>query len=189
MSESFTREELERAASRLGHILSMRKILDSAVGDILWTEERLRYWLGFGCEWLTEVVAEARRLREKCGKPHCRDGMHCRCESCHDGGVHSLFPDLSPQIANDDDTITVGELRAALIRNNISISRSQCDNLADRLAADIHAHREPDYPEGTVVQDADGKKWLRTGVRSWKLQIWSGRVYDNSEPRRPLAVI
>lgn len=73
---------------------------------------------------MQEVLAEARRLRE-------------------------------PSIANDDDVITVGELRAWLKRRStLSTTTIRKDGGIDELAADIVSHREPEYPEGTVVRDA-----------------------------------
>ena len=164
MSESFTREELRLAASRLGHVVSMDRILTAAAGngEASLDEERLRYWLGYGCEWLTEIVAEARRLRQ-------------------------------PPIANDEDELTVGELRAWLERQLSSPSRIQFTtsltrDSIDKIMADIHAHREPDYPAGTVVQDADGIDWKRKGA-GWSKTIWSVSVSPLSAPVRPLTVL
>lgn len=107
---------------------------------------------------MQEVLAEARRLRE-------------------------------PSIANDDDVITVGELRAWLKRRStLSTTTIRKDGGIDELAADIVSHREPEYPEGTVVRDAKKDWWFLNAVHKWESFGVSGCVnYD--VPARPLTVV
>jgi hypothetical protein len=161
MSETFTRRELDIAASRMGHIFSMNLLLAKAeaAGESSWDEEQLRRWLGYHCSWLTETVAEARRLRE-------------------------------PSIANDDDVLTVGELRQAIYREHAAamiMSKTSADKRTDKLMANIIAHREPEYTEGTIVTDAQGIQWKRSGA-GWSRHGWSTDIFPLGEPRRPLKV-
>lgn len=166
MSETFTREELLTAATRLGHQFSMNKLtggnFSGTLGD-QWTAEQLIIRLGYSSEWIREVLEEARRLR-------------------------------LPPIANDDDVLTVGELRAWLerqmggpLRNDVTMKLRR--ESIDKLAADIHALREPEYPEGTVVKDATGQEWKRTKSGNWRQRVWSGSIHEDSLPVRPLEVI
>lgn len=63
-------------------------------------------------------------------------------------------------IANDDDTITIGELRAYFS------GRSFADRVTDEIAEWIFEHREPEYAEGTVVKDSSGFFWRHQ--RDWR---------------------
>lgn len=93
-----------------------------------------------------------------------------------------------PVIENDDDTLTVEELTEAMKRVIGSWSSSTVEWRVSDIMRDIRAHREPDYPEGTVVEDAQGRQWKRRDA-GWSRRNWSTDIFPLSEPRRPLAVI
>lgn len=94
----------------------------------------------------------------------------------------------SPVIANDDDQLTVGELRAAWKRRYPTLSVPTADLEIDQIVQDINDHREPEWIAGDVVKDADGKFWKRTSGN--KNHAWatfeSAMYHDFDSPKRPL---
>jgi hypothetical protein len=77
--------------------------------------------------------------------------------------------------------ITLDELRAALIRKGYRVLNAQ------EIYEDAVAHREPEWAEGDVVEDADGHFWERTGRTDLP---WTGfgsaMAYAHGRPERPL---
>ena len=58
----------------------------------------------------------------------------------------------------------------------------------ERVKAKILAHREPEYPTGTVVRDERGMHYFLTADRRW-LMFGSNTRYDYDSPKRPLKVV
>lgn len=80
------------------------------------------------------------------------------------------------------DTLCVRELSAALKRLRLYTSLHE-------IMADVVSHREPEYPEGTVVRDNDGKgQWLRREGDLWVVFGRESRFTDEY-PVKPLKVI
>lgn len=98
---------------------------------------------------------------------------------------HDRNPPVSPPVANDDDQLTVGELRAAYKRIHPFLSVPFADSHVDVLMHDIANHREPAWAVGDVVKDDIGNWYKRTGTKQWMVFGSNGYVPD-STPRRPL---
>jgi hypothetical protein len=162
MTEAFTADELRTAASRLGHSMEIERVLMiSTSPDASYDLDMLkRAALVCSCAIATSaVLSEARRLRE-------------------------------PSITSDDDVLTVGELRAWLKRGigekgfggGITVTLGYID----KMMADIVSHREPEYPEGTVVEVQDGGRYRRTANGDWQVL---GTVISDKLLARPLKVV
>lgn len=81
----------------------------------------------------------------------------------------------------DDDTISVKELKDAWRRRLSLVSQ---DTVTD-LLKDISEHREPEYPIGTVWEDAHGQVYFRWSRTQWMKFGTQVRFADNI-PARPL---
>mgnify|MGYP001603274896 CR=1 FL=1 len=89
-------------------------------------------------------------------------------------------------IANDDDVLTVGELKMWLMSgggDSILIRRE--DASADKIMKYITDHREPEYIPGKVYRDASGTYYARTEYGAWLRFGLSSSQADNI-PVRPL---
>lgn len=84
---------------------------------------------------------------------------------------------LEPVIA-DSDTFTYAELADVLSATNVP-------RVSYDIVQAIVARREPDYPEGTVVRDANGVYWKRADSKRWK-SFDPFHVHENHVPVRPL---
>jgi len=161
MTEKFTAGELRAAAGRLGYMTAAERVLTMLPQQHYEAEQVMAVARTSSCGIAMDaVLTEARWLRE-------------------------------PSIASDDDVLTVRELREWQKRQNarhISPLFAKDVNI-DGVIRDIVSHREPEYPEGTVVRDSDGKGnfYRRQGVH------WSGfgssRLWPDRHPVRPLKVI
>lgn len=149
----------------------------AATGGPLWLEEVLRragWKTGRENAWTAEELAVAASAS---GVPLSMDKLLRHLEAAH-----------TPPAANDDDTLTVGELRAYRKRADIRRTAGIVSTSADEIMADITAHREPPYPEGTVVRDADRVLWQKTRSAGW-LAFGVIEPYPDDAPVRPLEVI
>lgn len=161
MTEVFTLSELLLAAQDALRARAISAILDDLTGRMAWTPE--------------EVAESGRRL----GYFKSAPVIIARAREMK--GVTEILKEArrEPEIYAGSDTIVVRELSAALKRLKLYTS-------LEEIMADIIAHREPEYPEGTVVQDVDGKFWQRKGSG------WAGFGSSTSflgVPPRPLKVI
>jgi hypothetical protein len=84
----------------------------------------------------------------------------------------------------DTDIVTVKELREAEQRMRPLGFPSQVFPV-QAILDDVMEHREPEYPAGTVWQDANGIPWQRLPDGMW-LKMGSDGKYSYSAPRRPL---
>lgn len=83
------------------------------------------------------------------------------------------------------ETITRDELAAYYRRHDSSSLASEASAaMADRIIADIEAHREPEYEPGTAYQDARGDVYLRSSIGDWVDR--SGTRHGHTFPLRPL---
>ena len=156
--ERFNPYELQKAGGRLGYSQAVTETLNQVLGN---PPVRTLLQMADTVQQrsrMEAVIEEARRLRQPA----------------------------------DDDTITIGELRAWLDRE-LNPARPVKTMLItgmtiDKIVRDIRDHREPEYPEGTVVTDGRGIQWKRRG-EGWSRHNWSRDIFPLSEPRRPLKVI
>jgi hypothetical protein len=79
----------------------------------------------------------------------------------------------------DEETITRGELNAALIRLRYAILN------AGEIFKDVKAHREPKWAAFDLVQDAEGVVWQMSPSGSWWKMGQSG-LFLPAVPVRPL---
>lgn len=166
--DMFTREELENAAMQApSHMLSLCEILQAAnrqrmaEGKDRYTVTELRSVASSqNASSLSVIIERATKARE------------------------------SIPSANDDDQVTIGELREAFRKVHSNFSNMTSDHEVDRLAKYIFDRREPVYPEGVIVKDANGDFWLRvdTDGRTGWLTFGEAHLYPDSDPKRPLEV-
>jgi hypothetical protein len=161
MMETFTSDELRAAGSRLGQQQAVNGVLAAL-------EDTVRY--------STASVAGA------AGEQACVVIM--------EDVIAEARRLREPSIANDDDVLTVGELRAWVqerFNSPGTIGVTLGRDSVDKIMADIVKHREPEYPEGIVVRDRKGKFYQRISSSTWR--GFDGRIISDGSPVRPLMVI
>lgn len=110
--------------------------------------------------------------------------------------VDALMADIAgnrkPEVPGKDDTVSYQELEEWNARfrneNRNAVEMTLGRNFADILFSDVMAHREPGYPDGTVVKDAKDDWWFRTAFGKWEAFGVSGSV-AHDVPARPLKVV
>jgi hypothetical protein len=138
-------------------------------------------------QWLDEVLSKARKAH---AGPWAAEELMSTANSLGSTfSMENLLRRLTPKPAAYDDaeTLTLGELKKAL---------GDVQDLTQRIAHDVAAeimnhvmdHREPQYPEGTMVRDADGEYWQKTHPSGW-LAFGVELPYPDDEPKRPLEEI
>lgn len=200
ISGKYNAKELRDAATRLH--TTVETVLDASSGTApldMWQLERLARKVTYNTVTLGMIIENARAYRRDLRQEnpaqsclerdsfHCRDGQHCRCKSCHDAGKGSLFPDLSAEVAREDDTITARELKNALIALVIPGNYIP-DDLANRIFKHAADSREPEYSPGTVVRDAKGDVFQRTSSGAW-FMFGLAHAFAHDIPKRPLEVV
>jgi hypothetical protein len=92
----------------------------------------------------------------------------------------------------DNDTISVAELRTAIRHLRSWTAITTHDLIVNEIAEWIFAHREPEFPEGTVIKDADGKFWRRhykfTAHPTWEA-FGLASIFEDTVPCRPLEIV
>jgi hypothetical protein len=97
---------------------------------------------------------------------------------------------IPPELAADDQTITVAELEQSITRLTASgdVFRSRPDSVARLIIDDVGKHREPRYEEGAVYQDSYGEVWQYAecpgGNRGWR--SFTDDPVRFGVPKRPL---
>ncbi len=97
---------------------------------------------------------------------------------------------IPPVPAADDLTITAGELEQSIARLTASgeFFRARPDAVARLIIDDIAGHREQQYEEWAVYQDAYGEFWqyaeFPCGNRGWRSFTDDPVTFD--VPKRPL---
>lgn len=85
------------------------------------------------------------------------------------------------ETVKEEFTFTETELREAYKRIGHTLTHTS------KIIDTIKAFREPDYPVGTVVLDADGNWWKRHNHQQW-VPFGDYILRDHDVPKRPLTV-
>lgn len=96
-------------------------------------------------------------------------------------------------MSGQPEAITRDELVAYYKRNtpandtpaDVARAIETCEHVADKIFADVQAHREPEYEPSSAYQDARGDIYLRSSIGDWV--SYSGTRHAHDLPARPLS--
>lgn len=111
-------------------------------------------------------------------------------ENAADAVLDALRKNRTPTVANDDDVLTVGQLREAIRETVRGFSQGQWVSVgsADDFVDQVMERVNHPWESGDIVKDAIGNWYKRTRGNHWQV-FGSGEYISDATPVRPLKKI